>query len=170
MVVIYYVATSLDGFIARKNGSVDWLFTDHDYGYADFFKGMDALVMGSKSYKQVLTFGDWPYAGKLSYVFTHAELRTSRDDVIFVSDQPDKVLSHLAANGLNRIWLMGGAELATSFLCRGLIHEYILLIHPVILGKGIPLVYSPIPQEDLRLIKSKQYPDGLLQAHYKKKH
>ena len=169
MVVIYYVATSLNGFIARRDGSVDWLFTDNDYGYADFFQGMDALVMGSKSYKQVLSYGDWPYPRKTSYVFTHGELRTSRDDVIFVSDQPGKVLKQLESKGCKRIWLMGGAELATSFLRQGLIDEYILSIHPVILGEGIPLVYSPIPQEDLRLIKSRQYPDGLLQVHYKRK-
>ena len=169
MVVIYYVATSLDGFIARRDGSVDWLFTEGDYGYSAFYERIDALVMGSKSYKQVLTFGEWPYPGKTSYVFTREGLKTDRDDVVFVSDQPDNFLTQLEAKGYKKIWLMGGAELATSFLRQGRIDEYILSIHPVILGEGIPLVYSSIPQEDLRLMKSKQYPDGLLQVRYQRK-
>ena len=167
--VVLYIATSLDGFIARSDGRVDWLFTDEDYGYSAFFETIDTLIMGRKTYEQVLSFGEWPYSGKQTYVFTHRNLKTERDDVVFVSGKPDSVLSQFKAKGFSRIWLVGGAELTTSFLRAGLVDEYIISVHPVLLGDGIPLFSSSIPEEELVLVKSTQYPRGLLQVHYEKK-
>jgi dihydrofolate reductase len=167
--VILYTAASLDGFIARTDGSVDWLFTGDDYGYAAFLQTIGALVMGSKTYEQVLSFGDWPYSGKQTYVFTRRDLKTELGDVVFVSGKPQSVLPEIKAKGFRRIWLVGGGELTTSFLRHCLVDEYIVSIHPILLGDGIPLFYPPVPEEELTLVSSKQYPSGLLQAHYRRK-
>jgi dihydrofolate reductase len=167
--VVLYVATSLDGFIARSDGAVDWLFTDGEYGYSAFYESVDALVMGSRTYEQVLTFGPWPYPGKPTYVFTRRALKTGREDVVFVSGEPADVLDHLAGRGLDRIWLVGGAGLVASFRDAGLIDEYILSIHPILLGDGIPLFSAPAPEEGLEFVGSEAYASGLLQVCYRRR-
>src|SRR3989337_3340885 len=95
------IATSLDGYIARKDGSIDWVSmveaSDTDYGYADFYQSVDVLVMGSRTYEQALGFGDWPYPGKPSYVFTTRNLTSERKDVIFTSAKPDTVIREMEA-------------------------------------------------------------------------
>jgi dihydrofolate reductase len=167
--VVLYVATSLDGYIARGDGAVDWLFTDGEYGYSAFFEGIDALFMGSKTYGQVLTFGPWPYPGKPTWVFTRRTLKSGREDVVFVRGEPATVLDQLAGRGLDRIWLVGGAGLVASFRAAGLIDEYILSIHPILLGDGILLFPGPAPEERLALVGSEAYASGLLQVHYRRR-
>jgi dihydrofolate reductase len=171
--VILYIATSLDSYIARKDGRVDWLSmvetSDTDYGYADFYQSVDALVMGSRTYEQALGFGDWPYPGKPSYVFTTRNLTSERKDVIFTSAKPDTVIREMDAQGFTRIWLVGGAELTAVFLKFHLVDEYILSVVPTILGEGIPLFLPPIPEEKLKLVELQQYPTGLVQLRYRRK-
>ena len=171
--VILYIATSLDGYIARKDGSIDWLSmveaSDTDYGYADFYQSVDALVMGSRTYEQALGFGDWPYPGKPSYVFTTRNLTSERKDVIFTSAKPDTVIREMEAQGFTRIWLVGGAELTAVFLKFRLVDEYIISVVPTILGGGIPLFLPPNPEEKLKLVELQQYPMGLVQLRYRRK-
>ena len=170
--VLLYIAISIDGYIAKKDGSVDWLSvvdgSDSDYGYYTFYDSVDALIMGSKTYQQILDFGEWPYAGKPSYIFTRQALESSRDDVIFVSEGPLDVMRRLEAEGMKRVWMVGGGQIIASFIKNGLIDEYIISIIPTILGEGIPLFQAPLPEMSLEVVESTLYSSsGLLQVHYK---
>lgn len=167
---ILYIASSLDGYIARADGSIDWLSMvdseETDYGYAEFYAGVDAIAMGSRTYEQVLGFGDWPYPDKQTFVFTHRPLVRIAQDVSFTSQNPDDFIAELEPAGIRTLWLAGGADLVAGFMQHGLIDEYILSIIPVVLGEGIPLFRSPLPQRRLRLLESTDYATGLVQLHY----
>ncbi|MFN6481437.1 MULTISPECIES: dihydrofolate reductase family protein [unclassified Nostoc] len=171
--VTLYIAASLDGYIARSNGKIEWLSIldteDEDYGYTDFYESIDAIVLGSKTYEVGLSFNEWPYPGKKSFVFTQRHLQCDREDVVFVSDPVKQALADIEAQSLENIWLVGGGKLINSFLQHSLIDEYIISTIPIILGGGIPLFPPPSPEEELELIHSKQYPTGLLQTHYRRK-
>ncbi|MBD2532668.1 dihydrofolate reductase [Nostoc flagelliforme FACHB-838] len=171
--VTLYIAASLDGYIARSDGGIDWLsildIEGEDYGYSDFYESIDAIVLGSKTYEVGLGFDQWPYPEKKSFVFTQRHLQSDRDDVVFVSGSVKQALADIKAQGLENIWLVGGGELINSFLQHSLIDEYIISTIPIILGGGIYLFPPPTPEEKLELISSKQYPNGLLQTHYRRK-
>jgi dihydrofolate reductase len=168
--IIYYVAASLDGYIATPDGGVDWLSAynteDEDYGYSAFYKSVDALVEGSKTYEQALGFGEWPHPGKPCWVCTRRALETHHSEVKFTSGDPEEVVAELRRLGLGRVWLVGGAQLAASFRKLGLIDQYIVSVIPTVLGSGISLFGSPGPQENLRLIDCKRFPSGLVQLSY----
>ncbi len=168
--VVLYIATSLDGYIARSNGSVDWLpmgEADEDFGYADFYESVDVLAMGRTTYEQVLSFGEWAYPGKPSYVFTRQALTSDRPDVFFTSILPDQFVRERALQGWHRIWLVGGAALIADFMKLDLVDQYILSIMPVILGNGIPLFSSPNPETALQLTDVQQYRSiGVMQLTY----
>ena len=141
--VILYVAASKDGFIADINGGVDWLPqpTDgEDCGYQAMLDDIDIIIMGSKSYLQILTFGDWAWAGKKTYVFTSQNLKTDRDDIFFVNRGVKDFMDMVRAqNPSKNIWLLGGAELVRSFAQDNLIDESIITLIPVNLEIGIKL-------------------------------
>jgi len=173
MKVTLYIATSLDGYIARSNGGIDWLSIvetpEEDYGYAAFYESIDAIVLGSKTYELGLSFDQWPYPDKKSFVFTQRDLKCDRDDIVFVSDPVNRALGNIETQGFKNIWLLGGGALINSFLRHSLIDEYIISIIPIILGEGIRLFPPPTPEEKLEFINSKQYPSGLIQIHYRRK-
>lgn len=168
--LIYYVAVSLDGFIAPPEGGVDWLdpynTVSEDYGFWEFYKTIDALIEGSKTYEQALTFGEWPHPGKPCWVVTGRKFESKQPEVHFTSITPVELVQHLSAQGHKRIWLVGGSQLASSFRAAGLITEYVLSIIPVFLGAGRPLFASSGAIENLRLVESKSYPSGLVQVRY----
>lgn len=166
--VVYYVAVSLDGYIAPPDGNTDWLsaYNAEDYDFWEFYKSIDALVEGSKTYEQVLRYDEWPHPGKPCWVFTHRSLEVSRPEVTLTSDTPSEVVAQLGARGLRRIWLAGGSQLAASFRASGLITEYVFSVVPVFLGAGKPLFATDGPKENLRLVESKSYPHGLIQLRY----
>ena len=168
--LIYYVAVSLDGFVAPPNGSLDWLAPystgSEDYGFWEFYKTVDALIEGSKTYEQALTFGEWPHPGKPCWVVTSRKFESKQPEVRFTSAAPLELLGHVSSQGHKRIWLVGGSQLAASFRAAGLITEYVLSIVPVFLGAGRPLFASSGPVETLRLVESKPYPSGLVQVRY----
>ncbi len=170
--VVLYIATSCDGYIARSNGSIDWLLdfetAQTDYGYGEFYASINGLAMGRKSYEQVLSFGEWAHPGKPSYVFTRQSLSSDRDDVFFTSATPQQFLCEMESRNLQRIWLVGGAELIAAFLEHQLIDEYILSIVPILLGEGIPL-FMPFGSEmRLKLMEVKRYANDLVQLRYVK--
>jgi len=171
--VILYIAASIDGFVARHDGGIDWLSIvereGEDYGYAAFYDSVDALVMGRKTYVLSLGFKEWPYPGKRSFVFSRRALKTSREDVVFVSGSVADVLERIEAEGFRRIWLVGGGELTGSFLREDMIDEYVISTIPIILGEGIPLFPAPVREILLELIGTKQFPSGLVQVHYRRK-
>jgi len=163
--IIVYIASSLDGYIARENGDIDWLPENTASGYDEFYKTIDTVVMGKNTYKQVLTFGEYPYKDKSSYVFTRNNDQTKDENTEFVSDV-DKFVKKNISNSEKNIWLVGGAEIISSFLNRGFVDEIILSIIPVVLGKGISLFKNIQNEVKLELIKTTDY-DKLVELHYR---
>ena len=138
--IVLFIATSLDGYIARENGDIDWLFSDQDYGYSKFFDSIDTVLMGGKTYRQVMGFGgDFPYASKNCFVFTHDVSYESNDEVTFIHHNLEEFTTALKEKEGKDIWLIGGSEINTILLNEGLIDEMRIFMHPVILGHGIPL-------------------------------
>jgi len=162
--IIVYIATSLDGYIAREDGSIDWLPESAESGYDAFYKSIDAVIMGKTTYDQVLTFGEYPYKDKKSFVFTTTNQKKN-ENVEFVSDVNKFVKDGFNGMGKN-IWLVGGAQIITSFLKQKAVDEIIVTIIPVILGKGLPLFKNTGNEIKLELIKTKKYAQ-LVDLHYK---
>ena len=171
--IIYNVAMSLDGFIAPKDGSVGWLLpfqeSGEDYGLSAFQDSVDALLMGSRTYEQVLGFGGDPMSslGKPTWVFSGRDLPVAGPSVFLTSAGPIEVVDELAARGIGRAWLMGGLRLASSFRAASLISEYAIAVMPVLLGDGIPLFESPGPPARLKLVDSRTHPSGVVQLRYR---
>ena len=163
-----FIATSLDGFIARPDGTFDFLSLveqpDEDYGFAEFFATVDALVIGRNTYETALGFPEWPYAGKRCIVLTHRE-PTSLHGEQFFAGAASGLVEQLALVGVQRVYVDGGADIR-DFLAAGLIDDLTLSIVPVLLGKGIPLFGAEVPELRLQLESSRQYLSGLVQLHY----
>jgi dihydrofolate reductase len=165
--LILYIATSIDSYIARLDGSVDWFPTLEDNSYANFYDSVDALVMGSTTYEQVLGFGDWVYPDKFSCVLTSRNLSTERSDVLFVKGGTEEVIHDVHQKGYGRVWLVGGGKVVSLFMQQGLVDEYIITVIPIILGAGISLFQSA-PELKLDLIGMQSFSSGLVELHYKK--
>lgn len=168
--VVYYVAASLDGFIATPDGGTDWLapFEDgsEDYGYADFFASVDSIVMGRKTCEKSLTFGEWPYPGKPAWILSRQPIATAEPGVTVTAAGPAAVVREMDRRGLKRSWLVGGGVMATAFRAEGLLTEYVVSTVPVLPGSGIPLFASGGPRQSLRLVASRTYGNGLVQTVY----
>jgi dihydrofolate reductase len=169
--VKYFVASSLDSYISRKDGSVDWLFLDEDYGMKEFFASVDVAVMGRKTYEKALELSPQGvnFPGMKAYVFSHLLPKGQKETVEVVSDPPDTWLKSIRARTGKDIWLVGGGEMVREFLQKKLVNEIGISIHPRLLGDGVPLYAQPYPETELQLVKSKQYPNGLLQVFYRVK-
>ncbi|MBK6433940.1 dihydrofolate reductase family protein [Candidatus Amarolinea dominans] len=171
--VILYIAISLDGFIARRDDDISWLTAfddkDEDYGYAAFYASLGAVILGGKTYRQVLGFGTWPYPGKTTYVVTTQPLQNPPDANIktFAGDVADLV-AQIRQTTDQDIWLVGGGQLVTAFADQHLIDEYIITIIPLILGDGIPLFQGAVSEERLQLTGSQSYANGLMQLRYRR--
>jgi dihydrofolate reductase len=168
-----YIATSLDGFIARPNGGIDWLDSPgdpagEDYGYKEFFSSIDALVMGRNTYELVLTFGEWPYEKKVivlsSGMPTIPEKLTGKVEIM--AGTPQEIVARLAEQGANHLYIDGGKTIQ-GFLQAGLIDEMIITRIPVLIGEGIPL-FGKLEQ-DVRWqhIETKAYSNGLVMSKYR---
>lgn len=161
-----FIATSLDGFIARRNGEVDWLFHDGDYGYSEFYAGIDTVLMGNKTYEQILTFGPYPYPDKTGFVFSRNKIGND-NNVTFVQEVVPFTRELLAQPG-GDVWLVGGGQIIAPLLTADLIDEFMLFVHPVLLGDGIPLTGLIKAEKKLRLVGSKSYPSGLVSLFYQR--
>ncbi|BAZ50766.1 bifunctional deaminase-reductase-like protein [Nostoc sp. NIES-4103] len=165
--IILYIASSIDGYIARESGEVDWLFTDQDYGYTEFFAQIDTVIMGSKTYLQVLSFEEYPYQDKEVFVFSKTLQGETNHNVKFVGSDWKDFINTLRQSDGGNIWLVGGAAMIYSFMQHNLIDELILSIHPIILGNGIPLIVNdPNLETKLELKDVKTYDSGLVQLSY----
>lgn len=164
-----FIATSLDGYIARSNGDIDWLYTDQDYGYTNFLKNIDTVLMGGKTYRQVLDFGDWPYATKKSYVFTHDLQSESTEDITFIHHDIAGCVRRLKEEKGKDIWLVGGAAINTILLEAGLIDELWLFKMPVLLGSGIPLFHQSEQENWFQIKDVEEFESGLLKMVYHRK-
>ena len=175
--ITYYVAASVDGYIADAEGGVDWLSyseTD-DYGYAEFYAGVEALAMGRSTYDQAIGFDQWLFTGKPIYVFTTNPPDYNPYSVRFVQGDPADFVNDIAAQYEGTVWLMGGADLAEQFRRANLIDEYMIHVIPIILGRGIPL-FSPHshsgesgnpPPTRLELIATQSFDDGVVMLRYR---
>jgi dihydrofolate reductase len=163
--IILFIASSLDGYIARETGEIDWLPENTASGYDEFIKSTDTVIMGRKTYDQILTLGDYPYKSKKSYVFSRSDGNSKDENMEFVHDA-DKLAKSMISNSGTNIWLIGGAEIISIFLNLGFVDEIILSIIPVVLGNGIPLFRDVEKEVKLELIKTSNY-DKLVELHYK---
>jgi len=168
----FYIAASLDGFIARENGSIDWLTEyennpETDYGYSEFYASIGTVLMGRKTYEQVLGFGDWPYKGKKSYVFTRQKEPLRREkNVEFISGDIRHFVRRLMENTEEDIWLVGGSQLIKVFLEESLVQYIIVFVVPIILGRGIPLFDRIKKEIRLRTGRVERYENGLVRVEY----
>jgi dihydrofolate reductase len=166
--VILFIATSLDSYIASKDGSVDWLFTDNDNGTTAFMKTINTILMGRKTYQQAAEFGLDFYGGKKIYVFTKSKKVKLEAGVEIINEDAVSFTRKLVGKKGKNIWLMGGGELASSLQKKNLIDEYMLFVHPVILGEGIPLFSDINKISTLKLKRYKKFSSGLVRINYSK--
>ena len=168
--VILFIAMSLDGYIAREDGDLEWLSVvddpPQDYGYNDFLNSVDTVIMGRKSYQKVLSFGiDFPHKNKTCYVFSKT-LSGADENVTFVNGNIfDFILELKNAPGKD-IYLDGGSEIISEILKHNLIDTYIISVIPILIGNGIPLFKKGGDQIPLKLIKSTSFKSGLVQLEY----
>lgn len=170
-----YIATSLDGFIAREDGSIDWLMeanstvpAGEDCGYAAFMGSVDVLIMGRNTYEQVAGFEPWPYEGKRVVVLTSRELEFRQGPRIQLeksSEAPQELLKRLNAEGCQHAYIDGG-KVIQSFLSNGLINKLTITTIPVLIGKGRPLFGSISNDVKFKLAHSKAYEFGFIQTTY----
>jgi dihydrofolate reductase len=164
-----FIATSLDGYIARPDGGIDWLerveLAGEDYGFADFFASVDALVMGRATYDVVSSFAEWPYADKRLYVLTNRPAEAVHGEV-FVAGTPGEVLERVAADGAQHVYVDGGVVIR-QFAAAGLIDRYTISIIPIMLGAGIRLFAGGEGEHGLVLERSHSWAaSGLVQVVY----
>jgi dihydrofolate reductase len=181
--VKYFVANSLDNFIARPDGAVEWLFNDGtDYGMKEFFASIDTMLMGRKTYEFALGHNPKPKrkskkakpkraskSSMRSYVFSRTLKAGEDEDVKIISENAGAFVRNLKQEAGKDIWLMGGGELARSLLAENLVDEISLNVHPVLLGAGIPLFPGSGKQIDLELLECKAHQNGCVQLTYRVK-
>ncbi len=171
-----YIATSLDGYIARSDGAIDWLARANstvtpgeDCGYAEFMSGVDALVMGRNTFELVATFAEWPYGSTPVVVLSKrlAKLPQGTPSTVVLSSRPPSELTaELSAKGLHHLYVDGGLTIQ-SFLTEGLIDEITVTTIPVLLGSGIPL-FGFLPSDIwLEHISTRAFDSGFVQSKYR---
>jgi len=167
-----YIATSLDGFIARKNGDLDWLPPskegDEDFGYAEFMSTIDYIVMGRNTFEKVLTFGGWHYDKKV-IVLTSRDLTIPPelvDKVEALHLSPRDLIQEMERRGMKGIYLDGGVTIQ-RFLREGLVDEMTVTAIPILLGEGLPLFGKLEKDVKLELVKSQSFKNGFVQNKYK---
>lgn len=171
--VILYIATSLDGYIADENGSVDWLEAfpnpdQVDYGYNEFYQEIDTILMGRKSYEQIMGFDvEFPFSDKKNYVFTRSTDKQGDKHAKYISADAADFVSSLKKKAGKEIWLLGGAGLNTTLLEHKLIDRMIITQTPILLGKGIPLFHEFSDHVHLKLLSTENYPTtGFIQTQH----
>jgi dihydrofolate reductase len=170
--VVLGLGISLDGYIARLNGAVDFLVRPKDYSMAPFFAPIDTAIIGRKTLDAALkmTGGSLSAFTMPTYVFSHSKPAGERDGLIFVNESTTSFIRKLRKRPGKDIWLMGGGELARDFLKADLIDRLYLGIVPVLLGEGIPLFPGGFPQRDFKLLENKTYSKGLIALTYERSH
>lgn len=169
--VVYGVGISLDGYIARPDGSVDFLFMPKDYSMGPFFKRVDTAVMGRKTYEVGLSMSggsEFNGYGLKCYVFSKKEKAGERKGVTFVRESPREWLTQIQSQKGKDIWLMGGGELTRAFLRDDLVDELYLGVVPTLIGEGIPAFPAGFPQQEFALAENKSFSKGLIALRYER--
>ncbi|MEH0157027.1 dihydrofolate reductase family protein [Limibacter armeniacum] len=175
--VVLYIATSMDGFIAKEDGDVNWLHDEafaekeNDFGYADFLSSIDTTFMGNSTYKVVMGFDiPFPYPDSTNYVVTSDPSQPDTNDVKFIgSEEVKDLLSQIKQQEGKDIWLIGGGKLNAFFLEHGWIDEIRLFIMPIVLGKGIKM-FGEVDDfsKKFALKETEVYTTGVVALHYAK--
>ena len=170
MKVSVFIGTSVDGFIARPNGDLDFLPEGggEPHGYDEFIASVDTLVIGRKTFETVLTFATWPYGDRRVVVLSSRPLDLSavRGGVVEqMAGPPAEVVSKLAASGARHVYVDGGITIQ-GFLRAGLVQRLVITRVPVLIGDGIPL-FGTLPRDvRLRHVSTQHYPSGLVKSEY----
>lgn len=174
--IIVHIATSADGFIARSDGSVDWLDRPSpkgNYGMGTFYKSIDTILWGRKTYDTALEFQKKGVNGSAfdtrvkNYVFTRTLLQSPAPaGVEFVSEPVKAFATRLRENKGKDIWMMGGAGIIASFLDEGEIDDFMIHVIPTFIGEGIPLIAPGRRTVPLKLVSCTKFPDGVVKLHY----
>ena len=173
--IIVYIATSADGFIARKNGAVDWLDRPRpkgNYGMGEFWKSIDTILLGRKTYDFVVQYQKKTkgaadiYRGPKNYAFSRRPPKKVLPGFEFVKEPIKKFAKRLRAQKGKNIFMMGGGGIIASFLDAGEIDEFIIHVIPTFIGEGIPLVAPSRRNVSLKLLSSKKFSDGVVRLHY----
>ncbi len=164
-----YIATSLDGFIAREDGRIDWLSIvereGEDYGFKRFFDTTDTLVMGRKTYETALSFDTWHYTGKRCIVRTHAPGESLHGEEFYSGDLVE-LMERLAEEGAKHVYVDGGM-IISQFLAAKLVDEVTVSLIPIVLGEGARLTQKIGHDVGLELLSSKAFESGLVQITYR---
>jgi dihydrofolate reductase len=165
-----FIATSLDGFIAGPDGEIDWLspFESVDYGYNTFLESIDTTLMGNTTYKEVLSFGDFPYKDKTNYVFTRNANLPEAPYITYVTEEAVSFVRALKQQDGKDIWLVGGGQLNSTLLAAELIDKISLFLIPITIGRGIPLFAPSTGRLNWMLQSSKALDKGMMQLEYVK--
>jgi dihydrofolate reductase len=168
--VILYISMSLDGFIAKPNGDLSFLSVveqeGQDYGYADFLRTVDTVIIGRKSYDKVISMGyDYPVSYRNVYIITRTK-RPDNGQLKYFTGSLRTLITDLKKNYGKNIYCDGGSEIVNELLKDNLIDEFYISVIPVILGEGIPLFKNGGPEINLELVSSVKFNKGLVQLHY----
>ena len=174
MKTIVYVGTSLDGFIARKDGDIGWLmqFNNEEVqqSYDEFIKNIDAIVIGRGTFETVMGFPEWPYSRKV-FVLSNTIKETPptlKDKVTVLSMKPFELLTYISKKGDSNLYIDGG-KVIQSFLKENLIDEMIITQVPLLIGSGIPLFGHLEKDLHFTHLRTDVYSNGLVKSHYERK-
>ncbi|WP_313235627.1 dihydrofolate reductase family protein [Sporosarcina ureae] len=167
--LVLFIAQSLDGYIATKDDSLDWLFEvegEGDNGYSEFSETIDTVLMGKRTYDWIMEQeqGQFPYTNKNSYVFTRSSV-TDTKDVTFINEDIVDFISNLKKEEGKDIWIVGGGDILHTFLKEKLVDELIVTIAPTIIGEGIPLFKPDNYKLDLSLRSTRTF-NQFVELHY----
>ena len=167
--IVLFIAQSLDGYIATKNDSLDWLFKvegEGDNGYSEFFETVDTILIGKRTYDWVMEQekGQFPYQNKDCYVFSRTPLEDTKN-VKFINEDIVEFADNLKKEEGENIWIVGGGDILHTFLKEKLVDELIVTVAPTIIGEGIPLFKAGDYQLDLSLIGTRTF-NQFVELHY----
>jgi dihydrofolate reductase len=167
--IILALGISIDGYIARPDGTFDFLFMPRDFSMAEFFASIDTGIMGRKTYDVAKAQGEGGFGPKIkTYVLSRTLPPGEREGKTFVNVSPQALVEEIRQHQGKDVWLMGGGEVARDFLKVDLVDELHLGVVPVLLGEGLPLFPGGFPQRNFELIENKSFSRGLISLKYKR--
>jgi dihydrofolate reductase len=173
--IILYIATSIDGYIAKSDGNLDWLTqfpnpTNEDYGYSELLSNCESIIIGSRTFTEINKFDiEWPYSNFKTYVISRQknfEINTPNTELY--SGDLKELINKLMINTSKNCWVVGGGKLVESLLNQNLIDEMIISIIPVLIGNGIPLFHKSSSESKWGLVETKKYDSGVVTLTYTK--
>lgn len=171
--ITLHMVCSLDGYIAKNDGSIDWMLSRDSYDagvtltekeISDFLASVDCYVMGSYTYEHALELG-WPYGETPVFVLTSRTLPKEKESITFCSGELETFVQH-TLNPYNNIWMVGGSQLTLDFLQQGLADEIVITIIPILLGNGLPFFEAIGREIPLHLKDVKAFTDGMVELTY----